>query len=116
MKKLYALLFVFGLFLVSCEEDDAGMPMTTPPEQVVITPGSANFSNYVSLGNSLTAGFSDAALFIAGQEASLPNMLASNFALAGGCSPRDTETFRVWPLDWRIHILQEWHLHQLQQF
>jgi hypothetical protein len=86
MKKLYALLFVFGLFLVSCEEDDAGMPMTTPPEQVVITPGSANFSNYVSLGNSLTAGFSDAALFIAGQEASLPNMLASNFALAGGGS------------------------------
>ncbi|MGB3149803.1 MAG: G-D-S-L family lipolytic protein, partial [Maribacter sp.] len=37
-----------------------------------------------SVGNSLTAGFSDNALFIDGQTASYPNMLASNFALAGG--------------------------------
>lgn len=86
MKKLYALLFVFGLFLVSCEEDDPIVDNTTPEEPINYTSGSANFSNYVALGNSLTAGFSDAALFIAGQEASLPNMLAGNFALAGGGS------------------------------
>ncbi|MGX1928843.1 G-D-S-L family lipolytic protein [Flagellimonas sp. 2504JD4-2] len=83
MKKLYALLPFLGLFLIACEDDET--PIVTPdPDPVVYTAGSANFSKYVSVGNSLTAGFSDNALFQAGQEASLPNMLASNFALVGG--------------------------------
>ncbi|NKI30562.1 SGNH/GDSL hydrolase family protein [Croceivirga thetidis] len=87
MKKFLALLLFSGLFLISCEEDEGVVQTETPtPDPVVVTSGSANFSNYVALGNSLTAGFSDAALFIAGQEASFPNMLASNFALAGGGS------------------------------
>ncbi|MEO0573344.1 MAG: G-D-S-L family lipolytic protein [Bacteroidota bacterium] len=86
MKKFLALLPILGLIFIGCEEDDPslldnGMQMEEP---VVVTSGSANFSNYVSLGNSLTAGFSDAALFTAGQEASYPNMLAAQFALAGG--------------------------------
>jgi lysophospholipase L1-like esterase len=46
--------------------------------------GSADFTNYVALGNSLTAGYSDGALFIAGQEASLANILAGSFSAAGG--------------------------------
>ncbi len=84
MKKLYALLPFLGLFLIACEDDEA--PIVTPPEPdpVVYTAGTANFSKYVAIGNSLTAGFSDNALFRAGQEASFPNMLASNFALVGG--------------------------------
>ena len=86
MKKVYALLPLLGLFMIACSDDDAPLPTTPDPDPVVITAGSANFSNYVSLGNSLTAGFSDNALFVAGQEASFPNMLASNFALAGGGS------------------------------
>ena len=49
-----------------------------------LTAGSADFSTYVSLGNSLTSGFTDNALFIAGQENSFPNILASRFALVGG--------------------------------
>ena len=86
MKKFPALLLMTGLVLVSCSDDDDvivdnGGMMDDP---ITFTSGSANFSNFVALGNSLTAGFSDNALFIAGQEASLPNMLASNFALAGG--------------------------------
>lgn len=86
MKKLYALLFLLGLLFVSCFDDDtAMMPDATPdPDPINYTSGSADFSNFVSVGNSLTAGFSDAALFIDGQTASFPNMLASNFALAGG--------------------------------
>ena len=85
MRKFLALIPVFGLIFVACEDDDSAV-VTTPPEPqpIVVTSGSANFSNYVSLGNSLTAGFSDAALFISGQVASYPNMLASQFALAGG--------------------------------
>jgi lysophospholipase L1-like esterase len=86
MKKFLALLSMFGLIFASCSDDDAVNPTATPvpPEPITITSGSANFSNYVALGNSLTAGFSDAALFQSGQAASYPNMLASNFALAGG--------------------------------
>jgi hypothetical protein len=85
MKKFY-LLMLSGLFLVSCSDDESsGGPMTPEvPDPVEYTSGSADFSNYVAVGNSVTAGFSDAALFINGQTASFPNMLAGNFALAGG--------------------------------
>lgn len=85
MKKFLALFAMFGLIFVSCSDDDTIVDTTPPmPDPVAITSGSANFSNYVAIGNSLTAGFSDAALFQSGQVASYPNMLASNFALAGG--------------------------------
>ena len=46
--------------------------------------GSANFSKYVSVGNSLTAGYSDKGLYREGQENSFPAILAQQFALAGG--------------------------------
>jgi len=86
MKKFLSLVGFLGLLLVSCSDDDTVVvdDMTMTPDPVVYTSGSADFSNYVALGNSLTAGFSDAALFINGQAASYPNMLATNFALAGG--------------------------------
>ncbi|MBT8184308.1 MAG: G-D-S-L family lipolytic protein [Eudoraea sp.] len=50
------------------------------------TSGSADFSSYVAIGNSITSGFADAALYIKGQEASFPNILATQFQLAGGGS------------------------------
>ncbi|NJB36173.1 MULTISPECIES: SGNH/GDSL hydrolase family protein [Flavobacteriaceae] len=85
MKKFFALLPVMGLLFISCEEDDVTTETTTPePEPVNYTSGSADFSTYVAVGNSLTAGFSDGALFRMGQEASMPNMLATQFSLAGG--------------------------------
>lgn len=46
--------------------------------------GSADFSNYVALGASFTAGFTDGALFKASQENSFPNILAKEFAKIGG--------------------------------
>ncbi|WP_339650611.1 G-D-S-L family lipolytic protein [uncultured Maribacter sp.] len=55
-------------------------------ESVELTAGSADFSNYVSLGNSLTAGLTDGALFQAGQASSLPNLLSQKFSLVGGGS------------------------------
>ncbi len=82
MKKYFALLLASSLIIISCTDDES---LTTPtPEPKVYTSGTADFSNYVAVGNSLTAGFSDGALFKDGQEASMPNMLASQFALAGG--------------------------------
>ncbi len=77
--KWLLILLVFGF--VACESDDEA-PATE--EEVAITSGTADFSRYVALGNSLTAGFTDGALFIAGQEDSYPNILAQQFALAGG--------------------------------
>ncbi|MEQ5792527.1 G-D-S-L family lipolytic protein [Muricauda sp. NFXS6] len=84
MKKFDAFLPFLGLFLIACEDDT---PIDAPdPTPVEYTSGTADFTNYVAIGNSLTAGFSDNALFEDGQLASFPNMLAGNFALAGGGS------------------------------
>ncbi|QBA63358.1 G-D-S-L family lipolytic protein [Muriicola soli] len=84
MKKFFTLLAFTGLLFTSCSDDDTAVMTTPPPDPVNYTSGSADFSNYVAVGNSLTAGYSDNALFIDGQTASFPNMLAQNFALAGG--------------------------------
>ena len=80
-KYKWLLLLLAGVF-VGCSSDDDNGPVTEEP--VVITSGTADFSNFVSLGNSLTAGYTDGALFLEGQKKSLPNILAQQFALAGG--------------------------------
>jgi lysophospholipase L1-like esterase len=46
--------------------------------------GNANFSKYVALGNSLTAGYSSGALYISGQQNSYAKILADQFSLVGG--------------------------------
>lgn len=46
--------------------------------------GQADFSVYVAIGNSLTAGYTDGSLYRSGQENSYPNMLAGQFRLVGG--------------------------------
>ena len=46
--------------------------------------GSADFTTFVALGDSLTAGYADGALYRDGQLESLPAILAQQFALAGG--------------------------------
>ncbi|MCX2719094.1 G-D-S-L family lipolytic protein [Lentiprolixibacter aurantiacus] len=84
MKKIWMLFAIGGLFLISCSDDDVSVDQTPDPDPIVYTSGTADFSNFVALGNSLTAGFSDAALFIDGQNASVPSIMAGNFALAGG--------------------------------
>ena len=80
------LLFIFSSctddgFGVSPIIDDSSSPVAA---EVTYTSGTADFSKFVSVGNSLTAGYSDGALFIDGQENSYPNILAQQFALAGG--------------------------------
>jgi hypothetical protein len=71
-----------ALVLAACSYDD-GIPAPEAPEIPVVA-GNADFSRYVALGNSLTAGFSDNALFIEGQRNSFPKLMADQFALAGG--------------------------------
>ena len=46
--------------------------------------GSADFTSYLAVGNSLTAGFADGALYTSGQDYSYPNILATQFRTVGG--------------------------------
>lgn len=83
MKIKYIGLLAIMIAFAACETDDSADGMTEEPA-VELTAGSADFSNYVALGASFTAGFSDGALFIASQENSFPNILSQQFAAAGG--------------------------------
>src|SRR5690606_208247 len=76
------LLILFLIVFVACDSDDDSTGDIV--EVVELTAGEADFSNYVAVGNSLTAGYTDNALFIAAQQNSLPNILSSKFELAGG--------------------------------
>ncbi|MBU2525839.1 MAG: G-D-S-L family lipolytic protein [Bacteroidetes bacterium] len=84
MNHKYLLIWLLALLLgfSACSGDDDGAAIIE--EEVVASPGSADFSNYVSIGNSLTAGFADGALFVQGQENSFPKILSEQFKLAGG--------------------------------
>ena len=46
--------------------------------------GDADFTKYVAIGDSLTAGYADGTLYLLGQKNSFPAMLAQQFAQVGG--------------------------------
>ncbi|WP_300023897.1 G-D-S-L family lipolytic protein [uncultured Maribacter sp.] len=84
LKYLYISLGVLAFTACNDPEDVDLEPEMMAEELPALTAGSADFSNYVSLGNSLTAGFTDGALFQASQSLSLPNLLSQKFSLVGG--------------------------------
>lgn len=86
LKYLYISLGILAFTACNDPEDVDLNPVEMAEDLPVLTAGSADFSNYVSLGNSLTAGFTDGALFQASQNLSLPNLLSQKFSLAGGGS------------------------------
>ncbi len=43
-----------------------------------------DFSKFVSVGNSMTAGYADGALYLSGQQNSIPNIMATQFKTVGG--------------------------------
>lgn len=65
--------------LSSCKTD-----FDTDVKDIQVTSGEADFSRYVSLGNSLTAGYRDGTLYSSGQSESYPSMIAGQMQLAGG--------------------------------
>ena len=67
------------IFTVSCNTD-----FENDVNNVVVSSGSANFTKYIALGNSLTSGYRDNALYIDGQVQSYPNMMAAQMMRAGG--------------------------------
>ena len=72
-KSLYIL--CTALFVISCKPE---LDIPVPSQ------GNTNFTTYVAIGNSLTAGYSDNALYYKGQMYSYPNMIAQQIKLAGG--------------------------------
>lgn len=48
------------------------------------TAGQANFSKYISVGNSLTSGYADGGLYLEGQKVAYPNLIAAKMAAVGG--------------------------------
>ena len=83
IKKLKWLLLV-SLTFVACNSDDEVVVISNSSDGLPLTAGSADFSKYVALGNSLTAGYSDNALFVEGQKVSYTNIMAGQFATVGG--------------------------------
>lgn len=75
----WGLVLVTLLGVSACSNDidpNAGLP--TP------TRGEADFTKYVAVGNSLTAGYQDGGLYREGQLSSYPALLAGQFKTAGG--------------------------------
>lgn len=71
---------ILALGMVACEPE-----FENPVDaNDAYTSGEADFSNFVAIGNSITSGYADNALYISAQEASYPNIMANQFAKAGG--------------------------------
>ena len=90
MKRLkISLLTLLSLAFItfSCDEDVALIEQELAdnpiPGETTGNPGTLNFSNYVAIGNSLTAGFMDGALYTDGQNNSFPNLLAGQLSTSG---------------------------------
>lgn len=78
MKTLQNLFFIVlgATAIISCDPKlDAPTPSTN---------GQVDLSNYISIGNSLTAGYASNGLFREGQIYAYPNLIAQQFQLAGG--------------------------------
>ncbi len=87
MKNTIKYTFLSALFLgfAACDVDNSLPEIKGEAESnIALQAGSADFTNYVSIGASFTAGVADGSLFIKSQENSFPNILASKFQLVGG--------------------------------
>ncbi|MCZ8022648.1 MAG: hypothetical protein O9302_12350 [Cyclobacteriaceae bacterium] len=87
MKKYSILSTLFAAtLLVGCEQELADLkpPVTTTPTGSIGT--NINVSNFVTIGNSLVAGYQASALFNEGQDESLGKIINTQFAFAGGTS------------------------------
>jgi lysophospholipase L1-like esterase len=90
LKQLSKLLLITAVVFAGCEGQEESLindrlennPIENPSNNY--TAGDADFSNYIAIGNSLTAGYMDAALYNAGQQNSLAALMNLQFELVGG--------------------------------
>lgn len=72
-KHIYIIAGLF--FLAACKPEVKTAPLTH---------GSANFSRFIAVGNSLTAGYADGGLYLEGQLNSYPSIMANQMQSVGG--------------------------------
>ncbi len=75
MKNFKIYLIAGLLFLAACKPE---IHTPTPSK------GSANFSRFIAVGNSLTAGYSNGGLYLEGQQNSYPSIMAKEMQAVGG--------------------------------
>jgi hypothetical protein len=77
MKNFKHYIYILGAFslMVACK------PSITQP---VANAGSADFTRYIAVGNSLTAGYADGGLYLTGQLNSYPSIIAKQMQSVGG--------------------------------
>lgn len=75
-RKAVPFLALLGLGLTACQPD--------LEDEVKTSAGTADFSRYIAVGNSLTAGYADNGLYLEGQQNSYPAILAQQFRYVGG--------------------------------
>lgn len=89
LKQLSKLLLVTAFIFAGCEGQEQNLiddrlennPDPTSPE-VTGTQGSTNFTKFITIGNSLTAGYMDGALYDLGQENSIGALMAAQLEIA----------------------------------
>ena len=79
MKNKFIYLTLLAAGLIACEPE-----FDNEVSNSSYSAGEADFTSYVAIGNSLTAGFMDGTVSRVGQTYSFPNLLAQQFSLVGG--------------------------------
>src|SRR5690554_4337493 len=80
MKRYQSLILAaFAFSFVACEPE-----FENEVSNEIYSSGDADFTAYVAVGNSLTAGYMDGTVYRSGQQYSFPNLLSKQFALVGG--------------------------------
>src|SRR5690554_2077491 len=80
MKRYQSLLLAaFAFSFAACEPE-----FENEVNNETYSSGEADFTTYVAVGNSLTAGYMDGTVFKSGQQNSFPNLLAKQFSIVGG--------------------------------
>lgn len=89
LKHLSKLLLLSAFIFAGCEGQEQDLiddrleenPPPTQPQETG-TQGSTDFTKFIAIGNSLTAGYMDGALYNLGQENSIPALMASKMQIA----------------------------------
>ena len=78
----YIGLLLLSFSVASCDVNNELDKITDPVQaEVALNTNGLDFSSYIAVGASFTAGYTDGALFKAGQENSFPNILAKKFGV-----------------------------------
>lgn len=89
IQTFFSVVILAGLLFTGCESEfdslvDANKERNPIPDtDIEASQGDADFSNFITIGNSLTAGFMDGALYNNGQEHSLGVLMSAQFEFAG---------------------------------